>query len=495
MSRPALQTPSGAVADSLDRRFHRTARLHAALTPTLVAIAALAWAVVRGIDHRFISFSDGVYMYAASTAAAHGLHALYNDVALSLPPATLIAATFVWKVSPSVESMRLVLAAATAVTAVLTFRAARELFGLGRRAAFVAAFLGLTAPVQAQFVGLDGEMLLIPLVLALALALERRRVLVVTALLALGWLVKLTWAPFFLAGLVVVAWRGSFRRAAAVGVGALVVAAVLYAGLMAAFGWQTGELARQLVLAEGRSGYQPELFPVLTQALALMWWPALPLAPAGLRRATSAARWLALAGVASSLFMLKEGTFFNVMAPLEPLLAVAAVAGAILLWARRPALVALCAVGAALHVASVTRAPVADALPLPVGAAIVETDNEASVDRLARAIEAHSRPDQPVLVSPYFAVVAGRREPLQAADWFILRSLERYCGGRSVLHHCRDWRRVKEQAARGNAAVIGVDTNVVRFDPHFREDTRAPRNELVARVDQPPIRMTLYAAR
>jgi hypothetical protein len=97
----------------------------------------------------------------------------------------------------------------------------------------------------------------------------------------------------------------------------------------------------------------------------------------GWREAGTSARLVIGAAAACSLFMLKQGTFFNVLDPLEPFLAILAVTGACLLWERnRPrmrALVAFCALGAALHIASVSGSPAAD--------------------RVAAAVAAHSRPD------------------------------------------------------------------------------------------------------
>src|SRR5919198_798968 len=59
--------------------------------PAVVVISAAAWTLgIRGIDHRFISFSDGAYTYIASEAVAHGLHQLYETIVLSQPPAVVL---------------------------------------------------------------------------------------------------------------------------------------------------------------------------------------------------------------------------------------------------------------------------------------------------------------------------------------------------------------------------------------------------------------------
>jgi hypothetical protein len=489
MSRPALQTPLGAVADSLDHR--GLLRLRSVAAPAFVVGVAVVWWLVHGIDHRFVSFSDGVYMYAAATAAEHGVHHLYADMPVSLPPATMLGAALLWRLSPHIETIRLALAALGAVTALLTYAAARRLFGLGAAAATVAAALALTAPIHAQFVGLDGEALLTPLLLLVALALNARCDLVSAALLGVGFLVKLTWAPYFVAALVAVALRSGVRRAGSLGAGALALALALYAAVAAGLGWGAGDLLRQLVLAESRSGYQLELLPALALSVAVLWWPALVLLRPGLRAASSTALVLMAGGPASALFMLKQGTFFNVLAPVEPLLAIAAVAGASALWRRRRAVVVLCAIGAVLHAASITRGPLGRAFPVPVGAAIVDTDNEHTVDRLAAVVAAHSSPRQRVLVNPFLAIVAGRRETQDAADWFILRSLERYCGV-STANHCSDWRRIKAAARQGRVAVVGVDSNVETFDPDFRAGTGVNTMVRAVSVDRPPLQMQLY---
>jgi hypothetical protein len=77
-------------------------------------------------------------------------------------------------------------------------------------------------------------------------------------------------------------------------------------------------------------------------------------------------------------------------------------------------------------------------------------------------------------------------------DWFILRSLERFCGERTDRDpHCGDW----DRAQAGRFAVVGVDSNVVSFDPSFRRDTGVASLELILSIDEPPIKTALYARR
>jgi hypothetical protein len=470
--------------------------LRASVAPALVLVFAAAWTLLRGIDHRYISFSDGVYLYTASVAAGHGLHELYRGIALSLPPGTPIGATLVWKLSPHIESIRFALALTSGVTALLTYRVARTLFGLGVAASVVAALVALAGPVHAQFVGLEGETFVTPLALGLAIALERRRDAASLALLGVGFLFKLTWAPFFIAALVALALRSGWRRALAVGAGAVVLSLALYAAAVWTFDWSPHQLVVQLLLAQSHSGFQLGVAAGIVAAVLAIWWPLLVLAAPGWREAGTSVRLVIGGAAACSLFMVKQGTFFNVLDPLEPLLAILAVTGACHLWKlNRPrlrAVVLVCILGVALHIASVTGGTAMRALPFPLGAAIVNTDNEAQVDRIAAAVAAHSRPDEPVLVNPLFALVAHRSERAQAVDWFILRSLERSCGKRADLDpHCADWGRAKA----GPFAVVGVDSNVVSFDPSFRRDTGVASLELVLSIDEPPIKTTLYARR
>ena len=460
--------------------------LGALVAPLSVLAFAVAWSAAHGIDHRFISFSDGVYLYAASVAAAHGAHALYGEVALSLPPGSVLGAALVWKVSPHVESVRLALGVLGALTSLLSYRVARMLFGLGRVAAVAATAVAIAGPLHNQFVGLDGDAFLTPLVLVLALALARDRFAIVAMVLGLGFFFKLTWAVFALAALVVVARKEGRGAALRVGAGGLAVAVAVYGAAVAAWGWSAHDLVTQLVVAESRSGYQLDAAGSLAVGLLVLWWPLLVLAPAGLARAKRDANPLLLAGAVSMLFMLKRGTVYNVLDPLEPLLASAAVAGAIVLWQRgRPAVraaVAVCVLALALHGASVTGSGAKQALPPPIGVAIVSTDNEHVVDRVAAAIDAHTPPGRPALVNPLFALVAHRPEPLQAADWFILHALP---DGK--------WRRVKALARDGRVPVVGVDENVGHFDPSFSRETGVTSRRGVLRVNDDPIRMTLYA--
>jgi hypothetical protein len=492
--RAAAETGSGQLVAAPGLRARRRVPSLAAFAPAAVLLSAVAWTVLRGVDHRFISFSDGVYTYLASALAERGAGDLYGSIALSQPPGVVLGATLLWKLSPHVETVRLALAALGALTALLTYALGRSL-GFRPGAAVVAALVALTAPVHAQFSGLDGEAVLTPLALCLALALERRRTGPAGLLLGVGFLFKVTWAPFAVLGLIAVARQDGLRAAARTAAIGATTATGLFAAAFAVFGWDPRDVAAEVLLAQSHSGLQAALAPGLAAVVVLLWWPLLVLVPAGIGSLGGPTLYLVAAGGVSGLFMLKQGTFFNVLDPLEPFLALAAVAGALALWRRRTALARVAVVasvaGLALHAASVTGARAGDVLPLPVGAALVETDDEAAVDRAARLIAASSRPGEPVLVNPFLALVAGRREPADQADWFILRALARRCGP-GGLPQCATWPALKERARR-DRAVVGVDSNVADFDPSFAADTGVAGLRPTLPVKQPPLEVRIYA--
>lgn len=481
----------------------RAARPHALRWPArwVAPVVALAGAAVwnlgiRGIDHRFISFSDGVYTYIASEVAAHGAGRLYGTIVLSQPPAIVLGAAGLWRLSSHVETIRLALALLSVLTALLTYVVARA-NRLTPTAAAAAALVAVTAPINAQFSGLDGEALQTPLALGLALALHRSRARAAGVLVGAGFLVKMTWLPLALAGLIVVARTQGRRALGGALLGATATAAALYGACFAAFGWRPGDLLSEIVLGQSGSGLQLGTLGGIAAVTVLVWSPLLPLAMAGAGSLARPSRGLLVAGLAAGAFAVKQGTFFNVLAPAEPFLAVAAVTGAVELWRRRavPArwLVAACTLGLVLHAASLTGTAARRALPLPIGAAVVSTDDEADVDRAARVIEANSRPSDDVLVNPLLAVVAGRREVAGQADWFILRALERSCGSRaSAPARCRLWSEMKRRARAGGAAVVSVDSNVRSFDDRFAHHTGAAGRARLLRIDAPPLDLTLY---
>jgi hypothetical protein len=465
--------------------------------PVAIVAASVAWALAVGIDHRFISFSDGAYTYLASVVATQGGHDLYRSVVFSQPPATLLGASLVWRASPHIETIRVLLAGLAGVRSLLTYAVARTL-GLNRVAATTAALITLTAPVRGQFSGLDGEALLAPLALALAWSALRRRVVISGALAGMGLLVKLTWAPALLVLAFTLARRD--RRAL---LRASLAAAITFAGLaatlFAVFGWKLNDVLAQVVLAQLHSGMQPVVTLGIVIVLVGLWWPLLAFVPAGLRTMRGVAPVLAAVTIFMVLATLKKGTFFNVFDPLEPFLAIAAAAGALEAWSRRTALtralIILCSVGLAAHVASISDSRIADAIPFPLGATFVHTDNEARVDAIARAIDTHSQPGDAVLVNPFFALVAHRREVSGQADWFILHALQDYCGPkRRPASYCGLWAQMTSAARKGRVPVLTVDSNVLSFDKTFRTETGVAKMRPLLTTNRLPIKNTLYVS-
>jgi hypothetical protein len=474
-------------------RGHETSWL-GSVSPVAVIVLAAAWQLAQGIDHRFISFSDGVYTYIASVVAAHGPSVLYHHIVLSQPPAIVLGAAGLWKVSPHVETLRMALAVVGVLTALLTYAVARDL-GLSRPAAVAAAAIATAGPVHSQFGGLDGEALLTPLALVLILLARRSHHGVTGVALGLGLLVKVTWAPFLLAGLVAVWIRSGFAAALRAAAAALAVSSVLYGTAMLAFGWHPADLLNQIVTAESNSGSQTELFLPLLAITALMWWPLLPLAWLGRSVADIGTALVVAAGLLSAGFMFKQGTFQNVLDPVEPFLTVLAVAGFVTLWSRREvmarALALTFALGIGLHAVSVMTPSISRVLPLPVGATILDTRDQSLVDRAAAAVDAAGPADRPVLVNPLIAVVAHRQEIDDQADWFILHAMAVGCAtpARQV---CGLWDRMKAAARSGAVASVSVDSNVTSFDPSFANDALSQRKLLVFGADKPPLHTTVF---
>jgi hypothetical protein len=483
----------------LDASISRAAGLRSAFAgaaPAYVVALAAAWISLRGIDHHFISFSDGVYTYIASRIAARGAHELYGSIVLSQPPGVVLGASGLWRLSPHVETMRLALALLGGVTALLTYALARanKLNAVGATAAAVVA---LTAPIHGQFSGLDGEAFLAPLALVLALALERKRPGTAGALAGAGLFFKLTWAPFLIATLVVAAKTGGRKAVARAGLAAVGCASLLYASTLLAFGWSPRDLVSELLLGESGSGFQLHLMAGIVLVTLLLWWPLLPITAVGGNLLGWPTRALLVASLTAFVFTVKQGTFFNVLDPAEPFLAIAALAGAAALWQRRTflarGLVAICAMGLALHVVSLTGTGQRRLLPFPVGAAFVRTDDESDVDRATLFVRRHSDPSEAVLVNPLFAVLADRKEVRDQADWFILDALARSCPG-TARSTCLLWADVKNRA-RANAVVVSVDSNVTSFDPAFGHDLGLRSHASVLLVISPPIDTELYARR
>jgi hypothetical protein len=456
-----------------------------------------AWTAVRGVDHRYLSFSDGVYTYIASVVAAHGGRALYGSTVLSQPPGVVLGAGWLWRRSPSVETLRLALAGTTAVTILLTYTLARA-NRLSRPAASFAGLVALTAPIHAELSGLDGEVVLAPLAVAAALLAQRRQWVWAGALVGAGFFFKATWAPFAIAALVVAGRAGGRGAAVKTVCASIATASVLWLAAILRFSWSGSDLWSELIRGQSHTGAQIGLFVPLVAVTMAMWWPFAPPVLAGRRSLDLASRAFLVAALAGGIFMLKQGTFFNVLDPAEPFVAVAAAAGIVELRRRgsrrATAVLAVCTLGLALHVASVVNSATARVLPLPIGGVFLDTDNQKAVEQAVQVIDRNSRPDQRVLVNPFLAVLAQRTEVDDQADWFILHGLGRSCAKPPPVT-CRLWKQMKAAARNREAAVVGVDANVKAFDPAFSRDTGISSLRQVLRIDKPPLDVTLLVRR
>lgn len=465
------------------------------LLPGALLIVAGSWLLRGAGDHQYISFSDGVYSYLASVVAQKGPSILYSHLALSQPPAPVLLGAVAWKLGGGIEGIRLGLALMGILTVGLAYVLARRL-SLDPLAASVAGALVAAGPMRAQFGGLDGEAFLAVLYLAVALTLANRKPKagLMGFLIAVGFVVKLTWAPVAVVTLAAVWRQGGRRVAARTAASAGAWTAALYFGLMMTFGWSAASLASQLVLAESHSGLQLSLVPGIILIAAVIWWPIAPLAAAVLRSLPNGVAMLLAAAPISILFMLKQGTFENVLVPFEPLMIVAATMGAMRLWNGRRhgarALAALSCAGVLIHALSVSL-PVRSPVPVLLSAEVLDMNNQARVDAAVAALENHSSANQPVMVNPYIALRANRHEVDNQADWFILHAMATNCTDRAGI--CAEWGRMKRALRGGRVSVAGVDSNVAVFDPPFRSLVTSKARRLLFHTAGPPLTMSIYA--
>src|SRR5262249_2391182 len=148
-------------------------------------------------------------------------------------------------------------------------------------------------------------------------------------LVGAGFFVKLTWLPFALAAFVVIALTGGRRALARALLAAFATTAVVYGASFVAFGWKPGDLVAEVLLGQSGSGFQLGRLGSIAGLIVLAWSPLVPLAAAGAGSLMRPTRALLVAGLVCGAFIVKQGTFFNVLDPAEPFLAVAAVAGAL----------------------------------------------------------------------------------------------------------------------------------------------------------------------
>lgn len=451
----------------------------------LILIVGAMWLWRIGIDHHYISFSDGVYSYLAREVARHGPNALYTKLALSQPPIMVLLGSLAWKVHPAVESIRALVGALWLVTSILVYTLSRITF-LPPRWACAAGLLTIVAPMHAQFAGLDGEALLAPLAVTLAIALHKEHEGWAGVIAALGLFVKLTWLPIALAafGFVLVRrtalWKWFVIPYLTTTVGMVV-------GLQMIGHWRIGDLLDYLVTAQSNAGFQPAALLVVALVSILAWLPLVNslVLYRKLNTGSYAVFWIAMGSSICVLFSIKEGTFFNVAITVEPLLAICTAAFMHALFVNKNRL--RWAASAILGVFCISYSLVAfGAMPatwmFPKGTQIVHTNNQDDVDMLVKGIHNESTPTDDVFLNPLLAVLAHRNLVGNQADWFILHALE--SGSR--------WRALKAAAVE-RATVIGIDKNVSAFDPQIKRLPRAAKMYLFAGIDSAPLRLNLYA--
>ncbi|GAG01162.1 unnamed protein product, partial [marine sediment metagenome] len=260
--------------------------------------------------------------YIASVVADDGPGVLYADVVLSQPPVMVLLGAMTWMIDGSIEALRVLGVVMAGITAMLTWWVGRSV-GLSPWGATAATVIAATGVVRTLFGGLDGEMLLTPLALVLVLLLLGNRLRWAAVVLGIGFLIKMTWALIALAGLIVIVRQS--RRDGLIAVG--VSGAVWFGGWIVgalAFGWPVSSILEQLVIAQRQAGLQPGLAAGVAIILALVWLPLLIPAGAAIRRVPFPVAAILVGALAGIVYTLKQGTFFNVLGPAEPLLAIVA---------------------------------------------------------------------------------------------------------------------------------------------------------------------------
>lgn len=392
-----------------------------------MAILALEW-VWQG--RTYWLFSEGVYL-ATARAVLDG-ETLYRDVAAAQPPTIFYLGAGLVAISDSVLWVRAALSVASLATAALVALAAWRL--TGRRG--VAALAGLASLLMPwtlrEHATLTPEPLAAPLLLGAALLAARTR------LSALGGLLGVLAASFKLAFLLPAAAVGILAAARARYFAAAVGAAlVLAAGSLAVWG---RPLVDNLFVAQGETGFQPGVLPGLFAQAAWNLAPLAVLAALAVvlrRRARDRALLRTLAALfAGSLALVftfvKDGSYLNLVAVIEPAGVPLAAAG--LVWliedrerlARGARLVpAVAACAAALIAAQSLGLLVAPGNPHVFGnpfldpppGYVLSSDQVEETAEPARACP----PGVPYSGSPFLAFVADRPLPGGQADQFIVR--------------------------------------------------------------------------
>jgi len=404
-------------------RAGRAAGLAYAASGAVICVALYLW---QGTG--YWSYSDGVYAYTAR-ALLDGA-GLYSDVAAAQPPPTFWAGALALAPGESIETLRAGLALVTLASGALVAAAVWRL--TAHRVAAVAGGAGsLLAPwAVREHALLTPETFAAPLLMGAALLGARGGTAAVAggALGAGAGAFKLTWlVPAAAIALVAADRRRFLAGAAGTGIVLGAVSLALYGGAL----WdnvvtaqlQTGTQAPRLVLEYAEQAAW-NLAPLAVLALLAMALRDRARDPALLRTLIA----LALGAAAILATLGKDGSYVNVVVPVEPPLVALGAAGVAWLWTgpgparARGRVVALAAVAlAGAQTASLLAAPDDPAVFRHPWAGDYYARIAAPGEVDARAARARRcEPGVPFSGPPFIAFVAGRSMPGNQGDPFII---------------------------------------------------------------------------
>lgn len=412
--RPSVRTPRGLPHRSL------------AFLAAAIAVLALEW-VWQG--ETYWLYSEGVYL-ATARSVADGAD-LYRQVAAAQPPPIFYIGAGLLEVSDSLLWARAALSTVTLVTGGLVALCVWRLTGRS----FAATLAGLASLVMPwtlrEHATLTPEPLAAPLLLGAALLAARTRLAAAAGAVAtLAVTLKLAFVlPAAAVGLAAVRRTRFFLTAGAVGL-------LLAASFLLIWG---GPLIDNLVVAQRQTGFQPEILPGLYAQAIWNLAPLLALAALALaarkRARDPALMQTLLALLAGSLALIvtfvKDGSYLNLLAVIEPAAVPLAAAGLVWLiedrsWlgrGRRP--VAVAAVAASVFIAAQSLGVLlAPGNPVIFGNPFLSRPPgyELSDEGVRQAAESARAcpPGVPYSGSPFVAFVAGRPLPAGQPDRFIV---------------------------------------------------------------------------
>lgn len=374
-------------------------------------------------------YSEGVYLATARSVA--GGAQLYEQVAAAQPPPIFYIGAGLLEISGSLLFVRAALSLVSVVTGGLVALSVWRLTGR-RAAAALAGVASLLMPwTLREHATLTPEPLATPLLLGAALLAARSRLAAIAGAVAtLAVTLKLAFAlPAVAVGVAAVRRTRFFVAAAA-------VCLVLAGAFLAVWG---RPLIDNLVVAQGQAGFQPEILPGLYAQAIWNLAPLVALAALALLardRARDAALLRTLVALlAGSLALVvtfvKDGSYLNVLAVIEPAAVPLAAAGLVWLvegrsWpGRGRRFVPLAAFASCVFVAAQSLGVLlSPANPIVFGNPFLSRPpGQELSDEGVRQAAARARacpPGVPYSGSPFVAFVAGRQLPADQPDQFIV---------------------------------------------------------------------------